>query len=61
MKCLHFRISKILIEPLVMLHINHCYSLYNGIPTNSTKLIPSKSNIEIFSKMFVIYIKLYIY
>ena len=34
---LPFRISKILIESLVMSRINYCCSLYYGIPATSTK------------------------
>ena len=36
-KFLPFRISKMLIESLVMSRINYCCSLYYGIPATSTK------------------------
>ena len=36
-KCLPFRISKMLIESLVMSCINYCCSLYYGLPATSTK------------------------
>ena len=36
-KFLPFRISKMLIESLVMPRINYCCSLYYGLPTTSTK------------------------
>ena len=36
MKFLHFRISKMLIESLIMTRINYCCSLYYGLTATST-------------------------
>ena len=36
-KLLPFRISKMLIESIVMSRINYCCSLYDGLPATSTK------------------------
>ena len=57
-KFLPFRISKMLIESLVMSRIHYCYSLYYGLPATSTKSLDRiiRSSIRVLHR-----VKLYVH